>query len=108
MTKTLRIKRVIAAVAVATTIIVAPITYVTTVYVVPAVTAHAVEADVHAVEAAVDNVIAQVTDYCTANQGTCGFYKSQEIVKWMDKEHRLYGYTVSEAQALLDIRDSNK
>lgn len=56
----------------------------------------------------IDNVVAQVTQYCTNRDGKCGFYKSQEIVKWMDEEDVLFNYTVEEAQRILDVRDSNK
>lgn len=56
----------------------------------------------------INNVVAQVTQYCTNREGKCGFYKSQEIVKWMDTEDVLFGYTVKEAQYILDARDNNK
>ena len=68
---------------------------------------------VEKLERDINNVVTQVQQYCTnnmtdSNTSICGFYKSQEIVKWMDKDNALHGYTVEQAQELLDIRDSKQ
>lgn len=113
MTKKLNVKRVVIAVAVATTVVVAPVTVLVTNTVTPIIAKHQANKEAKQVERDINNVVSQVQDYCTSHtvdNGTsqCGFYKSQEIVKWMDKEDYLQGYTVEEAQHLLDQRDAKK
>lgn len=113
MAKKLNVKRVVMAVAVATTVIVAPVTVVVTNAVTPIIAEYQAKQQDKQLKQDINNVVAQVQDYCASNTvdtGTsaCGFYKSQEIVKWMDQENALHGYTVAQAQELLDIRDSKK
>lgn len=113
MAKKLNVKRVVMAVAVATTVVVAPITVVVTNAVSPIIAEYQESKKVKQVDHDINNVVAQVQQYCTSNTvdtgtSTCGFYKSQEIVKWMDKEDALHGYTVAQAQELLDIRDTKE